>query len=80
MTEMKKASADPEARLPAMFDALDSWFRGKAFKDPGFSGWAFINAAGEFADHDHPARRVAAEHKRRIVDYLEKTCRKAQLP
>lgn len=80
MTEMESASADPEERLLAMFDALETWFQGKAFKDLGFSGCAFINAASEFADHDHPAHRIASEHKRRIVDYLEKTCRAAQLP
>lgn len=80
MSEMEKASSDPEERLLAMFDALETWFRGKAFKDLGFSGCAFINAASEFAAHDHPAHRIASEHKRRIVDYLEKTCREAQLP
>lgn len=80
MSEMEKASTDPEERLLAMFDALETWFRGKAFKDLGFSGCAFINAASEFAAHDHPAHRIASEHKRRIVDYLEKTCREAQLP
>ena len=80
MSEMEKASSDPEKRLLAMFDALETWFHGKAFKDLGFSGCAFINAASEFAAHDHPAHRIASEHKRRIVDYLEKTCREAQLP
>ncbi len=79
MSEMEKASANPEERLLAMFDALETWFQGKAFKDLGFSGCAFINAASEFAAHDHPAHRVASEHKRRIVEYLEKTCRDAQL-
>ncbi|WP_323771569.1 TetR/AcrR family transcriptional regulator [Antarctobacter sp.] len=79
MTEMEKASADPKERLLAMFDALETWFQGKAFKDLRFSGCAFINAASEFGDHDHPAHRIASEHKRRIVDYLEKTCREAGL-
>ncbi len=79
MTEMEKASTDPVERLLAMFDALESWFRGKAFKGMGFSGCAFINAAGEFGAQDHPAHRLAAEHKVRIVEYLERLCADAGL-
>lgn len=79
MAEMEKASADPVERLLAMYDALESWFRGKAFKGMGFSGCAFINAAGEFGAQDHPAHRLAAEHKERIVEYLERLCADAGL-
>ena len=77
MGEMEKASKQPEERLLAMFDALDSWFAGKAFKELGFNGCAFINAAAEFSDEDHPAHRVAAEHKRSIVEYLTRLCTEA---
>ncbi len=70
MGEMERAATDPKARLLAMFDALEIWFRGKAFKGLGFSGCAFINASAEFPDQDHPAHRLSAEHKRRIVEYL----------
>lgn len=72
--EMEKASADPRDRLLAMFDALEDWFRGRAFEGLGFSGCAFINAAGEFAELDHPAHRTSAEHKQHIVDYLVTLC------
>ncbi|MEQ8307231.1 MAG: TetR/AcrR family transcriptional regulator [Hoeflea sp.] len=74
MSEMEKASTDPVERLLAMFDALETWFRGEAFKGLGFSGCAFINAASEFGSQDHPAHRLSAEHKRRVVEYLEKLC------
>lgn len=74
MGEMEAASSDPRRRLLAMFDALEVWFRGRAFKGLGFSGCAFINAASEFGDQDHPAHRISSEHKRRIVDYLTKVC------
>ncbi|MAS43109.1 MAG: TetR family transcriptional regulator [Rhodobacteraceae bacterium] len=77
MGEMERASHDPAARLLAMFDALAIWFRGEAFKGMGFSGCAFINAASEFAAPDHPAHRAAAEHKLRIVDYLERLATEA---
>lgn len=79
MTEMEKAATEPTERLLAMFDALETWFDGKAFKGLGFCGCAFVNAAGEFSDHAHPAHRVAAEHKIRIVEYLTKLCAEAGL-
>lgn len=72
--EMERASTDPRERLLAMFDALEQWFLGHAFKGLDFSGCAFVNAAAEFADHDHPAHRASHEHKRRIVDYLTGLC------
>lgn len=77
MGEMEKASANPRERLLAMFDALEEWFQGRAFKGMAFSGCAFINAASEFSDQNHPAHRAAAEHKLRIVEYLERLCTEA---
>ncbi|KUF11312.1 TetR family transcriptional regulator [Pseudoponticoccus marisrubri] len=77
--EIEQATDDPEARLLALFDALETWFRGEAFKELGFSGCAFINAASEFADQSHPAHQLSAEHKQRVVDYLERLCRDAGL-
>lgn len=74
MGEMEKASSDPRMRLLAMFDALEAWFEGRAFKGLGFHGCAFINAAGEFSDQSHPAHRAAAEHKRSILEYLQRMC------
>lgn len=70
MAAMEKASPDPRYRLLAMFDALRDWFLGRAFEGLGFSGCAFINAASEFASHDHPAHRASSDHKQRIVDHL----------
>lgn len=74
MGEMEKVSPNPRERLLAMFDALEIWFRGRAFKGLGFFGCAFINASSEFGDQEHPAHRISSEHKRRIVDYLTKVC------
>ncbi len=59
------AGADAEARLLAVFDALDEWFR-----RPEFRGCAFINVAGEVADAGHPLRRVAARHKHALLDFI----------
>jgi len=80
MGEMEKAAPDPRGRLLAMFDALGVWFNGRAFKGMGFYGCAFINAAGEFGDHSHPAHRAAAEHKHSIVTYLERLCSELGAP
>lgn len=74
---MTEASDDPETQLLAMFDALETWFHGEAFKGLGFSGCAFINAAGEFPPHDHPAHQIAADHKAQVVTYLTEVCAKA---
>ena len=57
-------------RLLSTFDALEDWFRGKAFPKTGFWGCAFINAAAEFADHNHPAHKAAAEHKEKVHAFL----------
>lgn len=67
---MDKATDEPRAKLLAMFDALDDWFNGRALSALGFHGCAFIKAAGEFDERDHPAHIASAEHKQRIVDHL----------
>lgn len=50
MEEMEKASKQPDKRLLAMFNAVESWFAGQAFKGLGFNGCAFVNAAAEFSN------------------------------
>jgi len=77
VAEMEKAGPDARGQLLAMFDALESWFLGQAFKPLGFNGCAFINAASEFCDLKHPAHQTAAAHKQRIVDHLEGLCAEA---
>jgi AcrR family transcriptional regulator len=57
----------PSDKLLAVFDAYrDSVVSG------GLRGCAFVNCAAEFPDREHPARRVAREHKaamrRRLAD------------
>ena len=64
----------PNARILAIFDALGEWFASRDFR-----GCAFINAAVEFADADHLARRAAALHKTRVRDLIEAECRRERL-
>ena len=49
---------DPRAEL----DAHVGWI-GRRVARPGYRGCPQINVAAEFAEIDHPARRVAAAHK-----------------
>lgn len=77
VAEMDKAGPDPRTQLLAMFDALESWFNGEAFKPLGFNGCAFINASSEFGEQQHPAHQAAAAHKQCIVEHLEALCAEA---
>ncbi|GAA0482660.1 TetR/AcrR family transcriptional regulator [Streptomyces stramineus] len=49
----------------AVFDALAA-----ESGDGDFRGCAFINAVSEIADADSPVRRIAAEHKRAVTDFI----------
>ncbi len=50
----------------AVFDALATRFAAADYR-----GCSSINTMVEIADVDHPAHRVAAEHKRAVIDYLD---------
>lgn len=49
---------DPVARLLAVFDAYED-----SLVEGDYRGCAFLNAAGELPDLDHPARAVVTAHK-----------------
>ncbi len=51
--------------LLGTFDAMAAWMR-----EHGPRGCAFVRAAGELPDPDHPAHRIAREHKSWFRDYL----------
>jgi len=58
---------DAAAELVAQLD----WI-GERLERPNYRGCPQINVAAEFPDSDHPARRVAAAHKRELRLRLEK--------
>jgi len=68
----------PQDRLLTMFDVLEEWFEGRAFPDMNFAGCAFINACAEFSEHGNPAHRMAAKHKKMLLDYIANTARQAR--
>jgi AcrR family transcriptional regulator len=61
-----------EARLLAFFDLLGEWFARDDFR-----GCAFLNAAAETPEADHPVRQAAQEYTREIRRYLEGTATEA---
>jgi AcrR family transcriptional regulator len=58
--EVKRRAADPEARLLAVFDVFDGWFRKKDFE-----GCSFINVLLE-SEVGSPIRLAAATHLSKI--------------
>ena len=68
----------------ALFDALGEWFRGEAVIGTGeaeaFRGCPFVKAAAEYADLADPIHKLAADHKKRIVETLGEMCHAADLP
>jgi AcrR family transcriptional regulator len=63
--EVERRTAAGEEPLLAVFDALEDWFSTEDFR-----GCAFINAAAEITDPDHPALDAVREHKRLLRDHL----------
>jgi AcrR family transcriptional regulator len=63
---------DPQKALEAVFDGV-----AKLASSPECRGCAFVGAAGEFPEPDHPVHRAAAEHKRAVVDRLRELAEQA---
>ena len=61
---------DPRAALEAVFDGV-----AKLASSPECLGCAFVAAAGEFPEPDHPGHQAAAAHKRAVVDRLRELAR-----
>jgi len=65
---------NPEERLLAVFEAYGEWLVGDDYR-----GCAFINAASEIADPDHPARAAALSHKKGVQEHLASLAAQAGL-
>jgi AcrR family transcriptional regulator len=62
---VERSSPTAQAKLLAIFDALDEWF-----KQPEFRGCPFINAVAELADSTHPGHQVAIEFRQAVRFYI----------
>jgi AcrR family transcriptional regulator len=55
----------PRAKLRALFDVLEEWFRHR-----DYHGCSFGQAATEFREPRHAVHRMATEHKQRMFEYI----------
>jgi AcrR family transcriptional regulator len=58
-------STSPEEAVRSLMAAVAA-----EISSPGFRGCAFINAAAEFPEAEHPVRRVVTQHREWYVDTL----------
>jgi len=65
MGRVSKRAAAPRARLLAVFDVLEEWFR-----DREYHGCSFGQAATEFRDPRHAVHKMASEHKQQLLAYF----------
>jgi AcrR family transcriptional regulator len=65
---------DPQGELTAWLRYIGQWFIAEAHR-----GCAFVNAAVELPDPDHPARQVVKEHKLAVRERYARLCRDAGL-
>ena len=72
--ELERADGTPELELDTIFAVLAS-----GCDAPGFRGCPFINAAAEFPDSAHPARKVANEHRTWVKNLILERARAAEL-
>jgi AcrR family transcriptional regulator len=73
-SELARRGGTPRRQLDHVFDVL-----AEGCAAPGFRGCPFINAAVEFPDPAHPARVIAAEHRRWVRELLLRLAREARL-
>jgi AcrR family transcriptional regulator len=63
---------DPRKALEAVFEGV-----AKLASSPECLGCAFVGAAGEFPEPDHPGHRAAVDHKRAVVGRLRELAEQA---
>lgn len=69
MGSVDRTADAPEARLLAVYDVAETWFKQK-----DFFGCMFINAVSEYAEVDSPIRQVSIEYKKLMRSYLLSLC------
>lgn len=72
MEFVQKRGGSAVERILSTFDALEVWRERENYR-----GCAFVNAAAEFPDDNHPARVAVLEQKRWMREYLTGLCEEA---
>jgi AcrR family transcriptional regulator len=70
--ELQRRGGPPRERLLAVFDVLDDWFR-----DEGFRGCLFVNAATQFPNPHDPVHVAALRHHQHLLEALTELARAA---
>jgi AcrR family transcriptional regulator len=70
--EVQRRASEPRARLLAIFDVFDDWFRRRDFE-----GCSFINVMLEHADPNDPIHRAGVDYLAGIRSFLEGLARQA---
>lgn len=63
--QVTKRASTPRQRLLAIFEVLEEWFRNK-----GYHGCSFGQAATEFRDPKHSVHKMAREHKQHMLAWF----------
>ncbi|MBL9000814.1 MAG: TetR/AcrR family transcriptional regulator [Phycisphaerae bacterium] len=74
-SSLDRIADSPRRKLDCLFEVLAEWFT-----DPAFRGCAFVNCVTELADPQHPGRKVCAEHRRLVREYLSRLAFEAGYP
>ena len=69
MQQVEAKGRTPKARLLAIFDVAEAWFR-----QNNFYGCMFIKAVGEHSEPDTTLRQVCADFKRLMGEYIQELC------
>ena len=73
--EVERSTDDPRARLLAIFDTFDAWFRSEDFE-----GCSFINVLLEFSEPSDPINRASRDHLASIRSFVEELATAATIP
>ncbi|MEE8294742.1 MAG: TetR family transcriptional regulator, partial [Sphingomonadales bacterium] len=70
--QVEEGAKTPKGQLLAVFDALASWIEGRDFQN-----CMFIKATAEYQSPDHPIHIASAEHKRKVLAFIQGLAEKA---
>ena len=70
--QVEEGAKTPKGRLLGVFDALADWIEGR-----DFHSCMFIKATSEYQNRDHPIHVASAEHKRKVLAFIQSLAKEA---